>query len=235
MLDWVDRILKEAPTPARRSGATPTAPARPRGPPPRNIAASFTEIIGSLPESTIPLNRVRARSMKPIAAGHEVVLDVYEDVFAYGILLLPRASSPAATPVVVCQHGLEGRPQEITDPAINSHYYMQYDCKLAEEVSSSMPPEPLHRWRPFPFRATPAAPLALQLHHWQHRQTLKWLGGLPLSIPASPSAASATAEDRHARARRAGGALPLHLLGDFNEWIWKNVTRRRSPATCFGG
>src|SRR5256885_7994777 len=40
-------------------------------------------------------------------------------VFAYGILLVPKGI-PAGErrPVVVCQHGLEGRPQDAADPDI---------------------------------------------------------------------------------------------------------------------
>ena len=46
--------------------------------------------------------------------GYEVVLDVYPDVFAYGVLLVPKDLKPGERrPVVVCQHGLEGRPQDV--------------------------------------------------------------------------------------------------------------------------
>ena len=48
--------------------------------------------------------------------GHEVVLDCYADVFAYGILLLPKDLKPGERrPVVVCQHGLEGTPRDTID------------------------------------------------------------------------------------------------------------------------
>src|SRR5262249_48574994 len=48
--------------------------------------------------------------------GYEVVLDVFPDVIAYGILLLPKdLKEGEKRPVVVCQHGLEGRPQDTID------------------------------------------------------------------------------------------------------------------------
>ena len=44
--------------------------------------------------------------------GYEVVMDVFPDVIAYGILLMPKGIKPGEKrPVVVCQHGLEGRPR----------------------------------------------------------------------------------------------------------------------------
>ena len=43
-------------------------------------------------------------------------MDVFPDVIAYGILLLPKDIKPGEKrPVVVCQHGLEGRPQDVAD------------------------------------------------------------------------------------------------------------------------
>jgi hypothetical protein len=63
-----------------------------------------------------------------------VRLDVWPGVFAYGILLVPRnIPTGQRLPVVVCQHGLEGRPQEVADPRSDSHYYHRFAAKLAEE------------------------------------------------------------------------------------------------------
>ena len=44
-------------------------------------------------------------------------MDVFPDVIAYGILLLPKGIKEGEKrPVVVCQHGLEGRPQRRRRP-----------------------------------------------------------------------------------------------------------------------
>jgi hypothetical protein len=62
------------------------------------------------------------------------MLDVWPDVFAYGILLVPKNFQPGERrPVVVCQHGLEGRPEDVADPKIDSHYYHMFAVRLAEE------------------------------------------------------------------------------------------------------
>ena len=63
--------------------------------------------------------------------GYEIVLDVFPDVFAYGILLLPKElKADDKRPVVVCQHGLEGRPQETVTG--DSKFYHDFAAKLCE-------------------------------------------------------------------------------------------------------
>ena len=61
-----------------------------------------------------PAVRSRKTYDEPKWTGYEVVMDVFPDVIAYGILLLPKDLKPGERrPVVVCQHGLEGRPQDV--------------------------------------------------------------------------------------------------------------------------
>ena len=49
-----------------------------------------------------------------------------------GILLLPNDLQPGEQrPVVVCQHGLDGRPQDTADPRIESVYH-SYAAQLAD-------------------------------------------------------------------------------------------------------
>jgi hypothetical protein len=53
------------------------------------------EVIGQLPDPTMPLNpRTRVIYDEPKWTGYEVVLDVYPDVIASGILLLPKDLKP---------------------------------------------------------------------------------------------------------------------------------------------
>merc|ERR1711964_895668 len=77
------------------------------------------ELLGRSPAPSIPANpRSRLLYDTPAFIGYEVVLDVYPRVFAYGILLVPKDVEPGERrPVVVCQHGLEGTPQNVADPA----------------------------------------------------------------------------------------------------------------------
>ncbi len=55
---------------------------------------------------------------EPKLTGYEVMMDVFPDVFAYGILLVPKGikDGEKRTSVVVYQHGLEGRPRFVADP-----------------------------------------------------------------------------------------------------------------------
>jgi hypothetical protein len=78
----------------------------------------WDEVIGRFPPASLPPNpRSRQICDEALYRGYEVVLDVWPDVFAYGILLLPNDLKPGERrPVVVCQHGLEGRPQDVADP-----------------------------------------------------------------------------------------------------------------------
>ena len=55
----------------------------------------WEEVIGKLPDPTEPMNpRTRQVYDEPKWKGYEVTLDVYPDVFAYGILLVPKDLKP---------------------------------------------------------------------------------------------------------------------------------------------
>jgi len=73
----------------------------------------WEEVIGRKPAATMPPNpRTRLIYETPDLTEYteEVALDVWPDVIAYGILVLPKNLKPGEQrPVVVCQHGLEGR------------------------------------------------------------------------------------------------------------------------------
>ena len=62
----------------------------------------------------------------PAGRGYEVVLDVWGRCFRLRYLASPQTifSRGEQRPVVVCQHGLEGRPQDTADPRIESVYLL---------------------------------------------------------------------------------------------------------------
>ena len=92
--------------------------------------------------------RVAEKSTTQKWVGHEVVLDVFPNVIAYGILLLPRdLKADEKRPVVVCQHGLEGRPQDIIQG--DHRAYHDFAAKLAERGFITFSPEFVHIHRPF--------------------------------------------------------------------------------------
>ncbi|HME01116.1 MAG TPA: hypothetical protein VKM93_27860 [Terriglobia bacterium] len=78
----------------------------------------------------------------PDLTGHEVVLDVWPDVVSYGILVLPKNIRPGEQrPVVVCQHGLEGRPSEAADPRTADGYMHHFAVNLAQEGFITFAPQ----------------------------------------------------------------------------------------------
>ena len=201
------------------------------------------EVIGKLPKPTMPFHpRTRMTHKTDNYTGYEVVLDVYEDVFAYGTFLVPNDIKPGEKrPVVVCQHGLEGRPQEITDPTINSPYYEQYGHKLAEEGFIVYAPQNPYIGKDH-FRTVQrkANPLKLSLFSFiieQHRQTLAWLSSLPYVDPERIAFYGLSYGGK--TAMRVPAILEQYCLsicsGDFNEWIWKNVSTRRIYSYMFHG
>ena len=100
----------------------------------------WKEVIGYLPKPTLPPN-VHTRKVydTPKFIGYEVTIDLYPDVFSYGIILIPKGIKPGERrAVVVCQHGLEGRVQDVADPAVDSLYYHSFACRLAEQGNCRM-------------------------------------------------------------------------------------------------
>lgn len=245
MLGWTDKILAAAPA-ARESvwkevdASSAEAWAKSI---PRYRKYFHEQIIGKLPQGTVPLNpRTREIYSTDKFIGYEVMLDVNEKVYAYGILLMPRNIAPGEKrPVVVCQHGLEGRPQEVTDPASNSHYYHRFGAKLAEEGFIVYAPQnPYIGEDHFRSLQRKANPLKLSLFSYiieQHRRTLEWLGALPEVDPARIALYGLSYGGK--TAMRVPAVLDGYCLsicsGDYNEWIWKNVTRQRIYSYIFHG
>ncbi len=76
----------------------------------------WNEVMGRFDEPLLPPN-ARTRKIYDTEKwiGYEVVLDVWQEVFAWGILLVPKDIQPGERrPVVVCQHGRQGLPQQVS-------------------------------------------------------------------------------------------------------------------------
>ena len=141
--------------------------------------------------------------------GYEVVLDVFPDVFAYGILLVPKDIKPGERrPVVVCQHGLEGRPTDVADPKKVNPAYNQFACRLAERgLHRLRAAESVHLRRPVPHAAAQGQPAGQDalLDHRAAAPADRRLAGRRCrrSIPSgSPSTACPTAARRRCACRR---------------------------------
>jgi dienelactone hydrolase len=196
----------------------------------------WDEVIGRMPNPDQPANpRTRLIYDEPKFRGYEVMLDVWPDVFAYGILLVPKNIKPGERrPVVVCQHGLEGRPSEVADPKVDSHYYHRFAVRLAEEGFVTFAPQNPYigedRFRLIQRRGHPLKLALFSFILGQHQRLLEWLGAQPF-VDASRigfyglSYGGKTA--MRVPALLYGYALSI-CSADFNEWIWKN-TRIDSP------
>ncbi len=194
----------------------------------------WEEVIGPLPEPDRPLNP-RARQVYETESftGYEVVLDVFEDVFAYGILLVPKGIQPGEKrPVVVCQHGLEGRPQDVADPDLVEPYYHRFACRLAERGFITFAPQnPYIGGDEFRTLQRLANPLKLSLFSFiirQHERILEWLRTLPCVDGERMAFYGLSYGGK--TAMRVPAIVEGYCLsicsGDFNEWIWKNCSTR---------
>jgi dienelactone hydrolase len=203
----------------------------------------WEEVIGKLPEPTQSTNpRTRLAYDEPKWKGYEITLDLYPDVFAYGILLLPKDVKPGERrPVVVCQHGLEGRPQDVVNPKERTKHYNSFGAQLADRGFIVYAPQnPYIGQDKFRVLQRKANPLGLSLFSFivrQHERTLDWLAGLPF-VDAERIAFYGLSYGGKT-AMRVPALLPRYCLsicsGDFNEWIRKNVSVDFPGSYMFSG
>ena len=199
------------------------------------------DVIG---EFELPLLPFNARSRKSWDTekwtGHEVVLDVFPDVFAFGVLLLPKDLKPGEKrPVVVCQHGLEGRPTDIfmgDNPA-----YHDFAAKLCERGFITFSPQNPYifqdRFRTLQRKAQPLGKSLFSIIVPQHQQIVNWLKTQPF-----------VDNDRIAfyglsyggkSAMRIPALVTDYCLSicsaDFNEWVLKNASTRHNFSYVWTG
>jgi hypothetical protein len=199
------------------------------------------QVIGQFDEPLLPLNaKTRLLYEQPTYRAYEVTVDVFPDVFAYGWLLLPKDIQPGERrPVVVCQHGLEGRPADAADPKIDSPYYHRFACKLAEQGFITFAPQNPYifkdRFRTLQRKANPLGKSLFSIIVPQHRQLVSWLASLPM-VDADRIAFYGLSYGGKT-AMRVPALVDGYCLSicsaDFNEWIWKN-TSVTSPYSYLG-
>jgi len=192
----------------------------------------WEEVLGKLPHPSVPMNpQTRQIYDEPKWKGYEVTLDLYPDVFAYGILLLPKdLKAGEKRPVVVCQHGLEGRPTDVCNPKERTKYYNSFGAQLADRGYIVYAPQnPYIGHDKFRALQRKANPLGLSLFSFivrQHERTLDWLATLP-NVDAERIAFYGLSYGGKT-AMRVPALLQRYCLsicsGDFNEWIRKNVS-----------
>ncbi len=192
----------------------------------------WDEVIGRISSTIQPANpRTRLTLDEKKFRGYEVMLDVWPDVFAYGILLVPKDLKPGQRrPVVVCQHGLEGRPIDTADPKNDDHYYHHFAASLAEEGFVTYAPQnPYIGNDHFRIIQRMGHPLKLSLFSFilgQHEQMLNWLSAQSFVDPKRIGFYGLSYGGK--TAVRVPPLLDRYALsicsGDFNEWVWKTTT-----------
>jgi len=203
----------------------------------------WNDVIGPLPPASLPANpRTRLLYETPRVTAYEVALDVYADVFAYGILLVPTGIPEGERrPVVVCQHGLEGRPQPLVDAEADHHAYHQYAYRLARlGFVTYAPQNPYLGGDAFRVLQRKANPLKMSLFSFivrQHERTLEWLSERPFVDPDRIAFYGISYGGK--TAMRVPALLDGYCLSicsaDFNEWIWKNASARHRYSYLLTG
>ena len=200
-----------------------------------------THVIGVIPKASVPPDpQTRFLGETNGVRRYEVVLQVHPDVFAHGILCVPVDMKPEERrPVVVCQHGLEGRPIDVSDPAVNSQYYHQYGLRLAERGFVTFAPQnPYIGGTRFRQVLHQAQPLGLTLWSFmirQHEVITDWLADQPFVDPARIAFYGLSYGGKSAM--RIPILVDRYCLSicsaDYNEWIWKNVSARSNYSYLF--
>ena len=199
----------------------------------------YDEVLGRFELPKLPPNaRTRKIYDTPKYAGYEVVLDVFgakggdeSDVWAFGILLVPKDLKPGEKrPVVVCQHGLEGRPEDTIRADVGgARFYHEFGAKLADRGFVTFSPQNPYIGKDH-FRQLVRKLYPLKKTLWsvivpQHEQITDWLASLEFVDGERIGFYGLSYGGK--TAMRVPALVERYCLsicsGDFNEWIGKNV------------
>ncbi len=183
--------------------------------------------IGVFDAPYLPLNP-RSRQIAETAqwTAWDVVLDVWPDVFAWGVLVVPKDVAPGERrPVVVVQHGRHGLPREMLDAGTTS--YNDIGARLAERGFIVFAPHNLYRgedrYRWLDRKANTIRATLFSFILGQHERILQWLGTLPF-VDADRIAFYGLSYGGETAVRIPplldGYALSI-CSGDFNQWTRK--------------
>jgi dipeptidyl aminopeptidase/acylaminoacyl peptidase len=159
---------------------------------------------------------------------------VWPDVFAWGVLLLPKDLQPGERrPVVVTQHGLEGVPADTITEDTNSHAYGAYkafSARLAERgfivFAPHNPYRGVDRFRVLQRQANATGRSLFSVITAQHERILDWLSGQPFVDAKRIGFYGLSYGGK--TAMRVPALLDRYCLSicsaDFNEWAVKCAT-----------
>ena len=147
----------------------------------------WQDVLGKI-EDPLPAPNPRTRKVydEPKWTGYDVVVDVGGEGFAWGILCVPKDLKPGERrPVVVCQHGRHGIPQDTI--AGDKPAYRNFAARLAEQGFITFAPHNLYQKEDY-YRLLSRKGNTIGLSMFSvivrhHEQWLKWLGSLPFVDP----------------------------------------------------
>lgn len=212
-----------------------------------NYREGLWETLGHLPHEVMDGSGCQARFLEsgPSWNRYEITLPVFDGVFAWGILTIPNdLKAGEKLPVVVCQHGLEGLPQDVvttdtTDPKFLP--YQGFATKLAEEGYVTFAPHNPYRggdsFRILQRIANPMGYSLFSVIFAQHQVILDWLQDLSFVDPSRIGFYGLSYGGKSAM--RIPAVLPDYCLsicsGDFNESIRKNASTSLPYSYMFYG
>ncbi len=195
----------------------------------------WNDVVGRFPDPNVPMN-ARSRLVKETekVVIYEVRLDVWDGVFAWGWLALPKDLKPGEKrPVIVCQHGLEGLPEDTFNDDPQSKAFAPYKAfalRLAERGYITFAPHNLYRgqdaFRGLQRKLNPLGKTLFSLIIGQHQRILEWLKTQPFVQPDKIAFYGLSYGGKSAM--RIPAVLTDYCLsicsGDFNEWARKCVS-----------
>ncbi|MFT5109439.1 MAG: dienelactone hydrolase [Pseudoalteromonas tetraodonis] len=187
----------------------------------------WNEGMGKFDEPLLPFN-ARTRMVAETAkwTAYDVVLDVFPDLFAWGLLVVPKDLQPGERrPVVVCQHGRNGVPRNLLDA--NTSGYKNVAAALTERGFITFAPHNLYRgedrYRWLDRKANTVRATLFSFIIAQHDQILRWLETQPF-VDAKRIAFYGLSYGGET-AVRVPTILEKYALsicsGDFNQWTRK--------------
>lgn len=183
--------------------------------------------MGQFDENYLP---ARPRTRKIIETdqwtAYDVVLDVWPELFAWGVLVVPNdIREGERRPVVVCQHGRNGLPRNLVDRDTTA--YRRVAAQLAERGFVTFAPHNLYRgedrYRWLDRKANTIQATLFSFIIAQHDQILRWLDTLPF-VDGSRIGFYGLSYGGET-AVRVPSVLEKYALsicsGDFNQWTRK--------------
>ncbi|MCF6312919.1 MAG: hypothetical protein L3J39_10760 [Verrucomicrobiales bacterium] len=196
------------------------------------------DVIGEYVIDLLPPNaRSRKYEVGPKTVSYQVEMDVFPDVTAYGILTLPKdlkLDGSDKRPVVVTQHGLEGRPRHTTGEE-KYKAYKSFSTHLAERGFITFAPQNPYvlfdRFRTLQFKSQSIGKTLFSIAVPQHQQITDWLTKQPYVDGKNIGFYGISYGGKSAM--RIPALVTNYALSicsaDFGEWVWKTAaTDKRS-------